>query len=212
MSDISGFKIQQETLVKYFGINEVVEIPDGITVIFDGAFQDNQIITSVIIPPSVRVIGKYAFQNCKNLKTVKFAESPNLNVILEYAFFGCSSLTDIDIPHGVRTIREHTFAFCDKLSSVHFSPLLYSIEAKAFDYCTGLTSISIPRFACHIYDGAFANCKNLSSAVFADSDGWVRVKSKGFSFPRRQKFADPAEAANIMKNGEGYRFYNYHNV
>ena len=64
-------------------------VPDGVEVIGSYAFEDNKSIESVILPPSVRKIGRAAFLGCENLRDIDLC---NVRVIYESAFNFCKSL------------------------------------------------------------------------------------------------------------------------
>ena len=66
------------------------------------------------IPASVRIIGESAFDECDNLKTVIFAEGPQLRKIEENAFRK-SGLTEVQIPASVRIIGKSAFYNCENL-------------------------------------------------------------------------------------------------
>ena len=66
------------------------------------------------IPASVRIIGKSAFEECKNLKSVIFAEGTQLRKIEENAFRK-SGLTEVQIPTSVRIIGKSAFYNCENL-------------------------------------------------------------------------------------------------
>ena len=69
LADADGFVILNSTLYRYWGSDEDVKIPDGVSEIADLAFRGMQ-VKSVTIPDSVKVIGKDAFLLCPNLRTV----------------------------------------------------------------------------------------------------------------------------------------------
>ena len=62
------FRINGSELIKYSGRDSVVEIPQGVEVIGEGAFKGNMYLEEVIIPDSVTRIMREAFKNCKKLK------------------------------------------------------------------------------------------------------------------------------------------------
>ncbi len=84
--DISG-----KTLILYaIGKTEsTVIIPDGVTVVYDDAFENSDYITEIRISNSVISIGKWAFEYCKNLKKVVIP--PSVTTIGENAFDHCST-------------------------------------------------------------------------------------------------------------------------
>ena len=64
-------------------------IPDGVTTICEGAFNNCKSLTDVVIPDSVEFIGCNAFGNCNNLKSAEFEniEGWEVKVIIP-SFFG----------------------------------------------------------------------------------------------------------------------------
>ncbi len=110
------FVIENNTLKKYKGQAEAVEIPEGIESIGGQAFSYNPYIESVTMPDSVRIIRGSSFDYCPKLKSVKF--SANLERIGNNAFLGCDSLEDVIIPRSVKSVGEKAFALCRNLKSV----------------------------------------------------------------------------------------------
>ena len=141
-----------------------VVIPDTITYegklysvrsIGEWAFKNaKNMLTSVVIPISVRKIGKYAFNGCKKLTRL---DIPNSVIIIgDNAFEGCS-LKSINIPNSVKKIGNHTF-YKSGLTSVTIPNSVTSIGNYAFSGCSGLTSITIPNSVTSISGNAFYNC------------------------------------------------------
>ena len=54
---------------------KTVVIPEGITQLPEGLFEDCEALTEVTIPVSVTMIDRHAFSNCRSLKTVHYAGS-----------------------------------------------------------------------------------------------------------------------------------------
>lgn len=84
-----------------------INIRKGTRIIADGAFQDNQNITTIHLPDDLKVIGKQAFYCCHNLTTVNIPSSVNIE---DNAFYGDRKLTNIigDTKH-----LENSQAFSD---------------------------------------------------------------------------------------------------
>lgn len=96
-SDVGDeFVISETTLEKYTGKNPDVIIPDGITIIGDGAFSFCDVLKRVTIGKGVTSIGDGAFENCE-------------------------SLTSVTIPVGVKIIKDRAFVGCENLSKIHYS-------------------------------------------------------------------------------------------
>ena len=90
-------------------------------------------LTSVNIPNSVTIIGKWAFMS--------------------------SGLTSVTIPNSVTKIEVSTFRDCDGLTSITIPNSVISIGRYAFAECSGLTSVTIPNSVTSIESDAFYNCR-----------------------------------------------------
>ena len=71
-----------------------VEIPEGVTSIADGVFENCKSLQSIVIPNSVTSIGEKAFNGCTSLKSVVIPDS--VTSINKNAFDGCTSLKTIN--------------------------------------------------------------------------------------------------------------------
>ena len=110
------FTKDKKSLILYYGQDDVIEVPNDVTLICKGAFYNCKSLTSVTIPDSVTTIGKYAFGKCKSLTSVVIPN--NVAIIEGYAFVDCESLTSVTIPNSVTTIDVNAFNNCKSLTSV----------------------------------------------------------------------------------------------
>ena len=94
-------------LKKYVGTSSTAILPEGITEIADGAFE-NADVTEVVFSKTVEKVGDNAFRNCKALKRVVFG--PSLKRFGYDAFTDCSSLEEIDYEGEVENWLEISFA------------------------------------------------------------------------------------------------------
>ncbi len=76
-----------------------LEIPEGVTEIEDGAYFAREDIGKVVLPPTVKRIGKSAFQECVNLSEINLPKA--LEEINEFAFWH-TALGELEIPEGVK--------------------------------------------------------------------------------------------------------------
>ena len=152
ISDAIGDIVIPET-VEYEGISYRV------TEISSRAFYDSE-VTSVAIPNSVRSIGNYAFQNCKDLISVTGGN--NIVSIGNEAFYGCTSLTSADILYSVEQINAFAFYGCKSLTSITIGKDIYRIGFLAFGNCSSLTTVVIGRGLHFIVEDAFCNCRSLT--------------------------------------------------
>ncbi len=119
-----------------------VEIPDGIEIIKNGAFEYNKNVKEIIIPDSVKEIESDAFSWCRNLTSVRLPSG--LETISSTLFTSCSNLKSITIPDGVTRIFYGAFRACGKLSEVTIPASVTYIESDAFNYCSKKLTIKAP--------------------------------------------------------------------
>ena len=160
VEEIDGFVIKDGVLRKYNGVGGDVEIPYGVTIIRDSAFEGCKSLTSVTIPDSVTSIWYKAFYECTSLSSVKMGRG--VTIIWDSAFEGCESLKSITIPGSVTIIKESTFKDCSGLKSVDLGNGVTTIEKSAFMRCGSLTDVTIPDSVTSIGDSAFYQCFRLS--------------------------------------------------
>lgn len=104
-------------------------MPIGIDEIDDHVFYGCTSLKEITIPESVVEIGYAAFQDCKNLRTIKFPKG--LKEIHTEAFMYCDSLEEVVIPEGVERIGDAAFEFCKNLKHISVSPKTL-VERNAF--------------------------------------------------------------------------------
>jgi hypothetical protein len=92
-------------------------IDDLPVVAIDAIASEDNNITSVFIPASVKSIGDYVFIGCENLTEVTFGANSQLETI-GYGAFSMSGLTSIEIPDSVTSIGTGAFEDCTHLTEV----------------------------------------------------------------------------------------------
>lgn len=142
-----------------------IEIPEGMTIIGDSAFNSCTSLTSIAIPNSVTSIGNAAFSSCFNLTSITIPDG--VTSIGNGAFSFCSGLTSITIPNSVISIDERAFSNCISLTSITIPDGVTSISNLIFLNCTGLTSITIGNSVTNIGQMAFSNCTSLTEIDFS---------------------------------------------
>ena len=201
----------QATITAYYGNASSVSIPEtlgGYTVkyIDDSVFEGNTALTSVTIPKKIIGIGKCAFKNCVNLKTINYnAESVNdcsLNSIngfddiddywgsaMNSVFYNAgTNTTGMTVTFGntVKYIPAYLFAtgygktqevYCH-ISKVVFGSSVQEIGDWAFYSCYDLTSVSFPSSMRTVGGAAFNSCTGLKTMTAAN--GVETFKSGSF--------------------------------
>ena len=163
-------------------------IPEGTTSIPDALFRNNNKITSVCIPASVKEIGQYAFYNCSQLASVTFAEGSQLKTI-GFNAFANTAITSIELPDSVTSVLD-PFAYCDNLTSINIPTSMTRLGPLFAN--TNITSVVIPN---HITDAtqSFSNCSNLVEIIVADDHPTLTVVDNVlFSKDMKKLIAYPA--------------------
>lgn len=102
------------------------EVKEGTVCIAGTAFYKSDRITSINIPASVQYIGNSAFNGCKNLEEVFFAENSQLKLIDTGAFNECEKLSFLELPESTEQIGNYAFKGT-KLTQLHFSENLKKV-------------------------------------------------------------------------------------
>lgn len=148
------------TLVSYFGDEEVVELPEELETVGEGAFKGNESVRLVVVGPSVTRIEPEAFMGCISLE----------NVVVRC---GIGSIDRHDYTewfdyHQLVSIGARAFKGCSALVSVEFEGQERLDGNTWFDYfCVG--------------DEAFAGCASLETLDLYCVDGWLSVGSRAFA-------------------------------
>lgn len=140
-----------------------VTLPDSLSTIGWGAFEDCSGLTGITIPGGVTAIGYMAFENCTGLTSITLPDS--VTSLGPSVFWGCSSLTSVTLPTGLTSISEYLFAWCTSLTSITIPGGVTTIGESAFYRCDALTSIDLPRGVTTIGASAFRNCSRLTSVT-----------------------------------------------
>ena len=161
-----GFIIADSILEEYAGPDETVTVPETVTeigynvftwtavkkiilpetvtVIKMGAFQDSSQLEEIVIPDSVKEIGMLAFERCKKLKSITVPGA--VRVINTGTFGECDALKSVTIPESVKFIYDHAFARCSALEDIYVSwpeaGAIPSVDSTAF-YKVDISSVRL---------------------------------------------------------------------
>lgn len=156
-----------------------VTIPNGVTTIDRGVFSGCSSLTSITIPNSVTTIGAVAFSHCSLLASVTLPS--NLAAIDDFTFYKCTRLTDVIIPDTVTAIGKCAFDECSSLKNISIPNGVLSIGESAFAYCKSLTDVSIGSTVTSIGILAFMQCDSVERVTMPK-----RFKRNRYSVGRKK--------------------------
>ena len=184
--DLKSYSIKNALLL----ISTEVVIPSThnglpVTNIDDKAFYGCDLLKSVVIPNSVKSIGKFAFAYCNNLTSIEIPDS--VTNIGDYAFKNCNLLTRVEIGDSVNSIGHRAFEDCPSLVRIevdnnneHYKSIdgnLYTKnEKKLIQYAVGkkATSFTIPNSVTSIASMALSDCIWLTNIDISNENGYYK--------------------------------------
>ena len=125
-------------LVKKLDLSKLV----GMQTIHEYEYSDYRNLTSIIIPDSVTSIGDGAFENCSGL--TEFVIPDSVTSIGKQAFSGCTSLTSVTIGSGVTTIGGSAFHSCDSLTEITCYAVIAPSAESSFTYMPDNGVLRVP--------------------------------------------------------------------
>lgn len=161
------YVIVHNVLVRYKGTASLVEIPENINIIADGAFYNNDHIVKVVIPEGVTELGKNIFYGCDNLESI---ELPKKLVTIGDNVFGgdsasgyCSNLGNINFEEAkeLSLISNNAAENTKWLLSV-IDDCIYINNTILYKYQGKMSVLTIPNGILQIADNAFMNNKSLN--------------------------------------------------
>lgn len=133
----------ENMFIYYAGNDTEYKIPDGIKVISETAFYENETLKSITIPNSVIRIDDYAFNEAKALENITIPNS--VKEIGPNAFRYCVKLKSITLPNTITTIENETFLGCVELKSITLPNSVEYIGNNILYWCDNLESVTLPK-------------------------------------------------------------------
>ncbi|MBS6252513.1 MAG: leucine-rich repeat protein [Clostridium sp.] len=134
-----------------------LKISDSVTKIGEGAFANVEGLKKIIIPGSVKEIGKNAFAHNPTLETVSMEEG--VEIIGESAFFGCGKLKNVSMPESLFEIRSSAFMNASSLEKIKISSKVRIINSYTFSGDINLKEAILPENVETIARKAFEGTK-----------------------------------------------------
>ena len=145
--------------------NSVIPCDGSVEIISEMSFYNNYLLTSIIIPASVKNIGAEAFRGCSGLTSIIVSDGNKVY----HSSGNCL----------IETSSKSIIAGC-KYSVIPDDGSVSDIGKYAFASCVDLKSINIPSSITHIGYEAFDGCKGLTDIYYqGTSDEWMEIQMDG---------------------------------
>lgn len=189
------------------GLSGELEIPEfygeggerlPVTAVDEGGFA-NSGITKLVLPKTIKTVGKKAFSYCSSLKEIVFAEGGQLEEIGQEAFRG-TGISQLQIPASVKTIGIAAFANCNWLQTAAWAQdsEMTVIPQSVLAQCIALESITLPQATEEIGPLAFLGCTELAAITLPQTVKVIGAKS----FEGCEKFSEITFHDGITTIGE----------
>lgn len=150
-SSYPEFEFEGRKLKKYLGSATDVVIPEGVMIIGEEAFTENETVIRIQIPKTVYEINASAFRGCNSLKEIVvdpdnnvYDSRDNCNGIVltekNRLLVGC---TNTVIPETVESIGDNAYQYLNRVTEIRIPASIRYVTAKAFDGCCNLKRISV---------------------------------------------------------------------
>ena len=185
------------------GITELIfTSSDKELLIGASAFRNNN-IDKLTIPPRVKEIGGYAFEN-SNITTLSFEEGSKL-IKIGVAAFTNNNINGIVLPDDIESIGAEAFKDNPSLKTVSLPNNQYydTISGNLFNGKSSLTTITIPSYVKIIGESAFnpsTNTNSLEEVIFAEGSQLTTINGLAFANNKKLRSFIIPEKVTIIKN------------
>ncbi|MDE7477308.1 MAG: leucine-rich repeat domain-containing protein, partial [Lachnospiraceae bacterium] len=164
--EINAYQIENGVFIRYTGREEVVQVPEGIHTIGEGAFKGCVSLRKMVLPQGLSCIMGDAFKGCRKLEEVVIPEG--VSYIGRYAFHRCHALKKAILPPSVEELGEFAFLYCDSLKEV-WIPGVKRLGMEAFANGMSLEKLVISReldtrCICDVFTG----CGRVTEISYSD--------------------------------------------
>ena len=134
--------IAEEAFTNYYNLESLV-LPSQLETVPYMAVAECVKLQSISIPATVTAIEDRAFENCRMLSSVAFAENGALTRIGNWAFYNNHELTNLVIPEGVTEVGHAAFYGCTYLKEMTLPSTVQNIADNGFALCAKLQRMNV---------------------------------------------------------------------
>ena len=154
-----------------------VNFPSTVRRIEPRAFMDCTSLSSTTLPESLRFIGYDAFTRTA-FTSITFPA--RLQSTGHSIFYECHRLQSVVMNDSLVSMEHNVFGRCESLRSVTLSPMLTSIPNGTFHFCQSLSKITIPIRVSSIGENAFEECNNLDTLIVENEYAMITPHQNAF--------------------------------
>lgn len=196
-------------------LKEVI-IPEGVTYIPNGVFNNADYIENIIFPSTLVNIDCFAFANCTSLKAAMLPDG--LTSIGSQVFDNCVNLETVHYPKSLTTTTYYPYDYrypygcvfkgCTKLKEIEIPDEVHMIPRGLFRYAPNLEKVYLGYNITSIGDLAFDNCPNLTIWTEYNACGHQYARDNGINYYYLTPDGVNAPSGTLYK-GDSYALYGY---
>ena len=174
-SDVNGQAVKQigQDLFRDNPYLRKLSIPDGVTLGYRMC-SGCALLEEVDLPSGITVIPDYAFEGCVSLQSI---ELPKTLVQIRLEAFSGSGLESLSAPSSLKEVWSYAFKDCLSLAEVDLNEVT-SLGDMAFENCALLSSVSLPDSLLELGSYVFSGCSSLYSITMPSQA--IAIESTAF--------------------------------
>lgn len=169
-----GIETIRKTCSYMTNVQKII-IPESVTSIEAGAFDNDVSLPEITFPSGLTYIGASAFYNCLNLSSVTIPKSVTS---VGWGPFSNSGLTDIYFEDGTETVPKYMCYNCTYLETAHIPESVTALGEYVFSGCRNLRTLDMVQDSVGFAHNTFNYCDSLF-------DERVDIYSKADTFVNR---------------------------
>ena len=142
VSAVSNTEFADEAFKGSYNL-ESLQLPTSLPRISYMMVAGSKNLKSIDIPASVEEIGQSAFEDCRSITTISFAENSLLRKIGNWAFYNAHALQHLEIPAGVTEIGDGAFYGCTYMEDLSIPASVQTIGDNTFSLCTKIKKMMV---------------------------------------------------------------------